>query len=175
MNEADTRPVTHLLRDTSSFKIGTRGDFFSFRFLSCFPVLRCRNFRSAYLTVVLGFFSGKKGKSIMGTVSCYSTAAFFVLLSSFVFTSHWALETKYYIYIFLSVWAVFPCVQTMVWLTVFGIFNVPTDVDACDSTRGLYGHRQRVSTEIWLWGKISCRTGGSNPCQYCAWLFNRML
>ena len=53
MKEADTRLVTHLLRDTSAFKIGTRGDFFSFRFLSCFPVLRCRNFRSAYSTVVL--------------------------------------------------------------------------------------------------------------------------
>ena len=37
------------------------------------------------------------------------------------------------------------CVQTMVWLPVFGIFNVRTDADACaDFTRGLYGHRKRV-------------------------------
>ena len=26
------------------------------------------------------------------------------------------------------------------------IFNVRTDVDACDCTRGLYGHRKRVCT-----------------------------
>ena len=31
--------------------------------------------------------------------------------------------------------------------SVFGIFNVRTDVDACDCTRGLYGHRKRVRTE----------------------------
>ena len=50
-------------------------------------------------------------------------------------------------YPFLSVCAVFSCVQTMVWLPVFGIFNVRTDVDACDCIRGLYGHRKRVCTE----------------------------
>ena len=47
---------------------------------------------------------------------------------------------------FLSVCAVLSCVQTMVWLLVFGFFNVHTDVDACDCTRGLYGHRKRVCT-----------------------------
>ena len=36
----------------------------------------------------------------------------------------------------LSVCAVFSFVQTMVWLPVFGIFNVRTDVDVCDCTRG---------------------------------------
>ena len=35
-------------------------------------------------------------------------------------------------YPFLSVYAVFSYVQTMVWLPAFGIFNVRTDVDACD-------------------------------------------
>ena len=35
-------------------------------------------------------------------------------------------------YPFLSVCVVFLCVQTMVWLRVFGIVNVSTDVDACD-------------------------------------------
>ena len=39
---------------------------------------------------------------------------------------------------FLQVRAVFSCVQTMVWLLVFGIFNVLTDVDTYDFTRGLY-------------------------------------
>ena len=32
------------------------------------------------------------------------------------------------LYPFLSVCAVFSCVHTMVWLPVFGIFNVHTDV-----------------------------------------------
>ena len=36
---------------------------------------------------------------------------------------------------------------------VFGIFNVRTDVDACDFSRKLYGHRKRVSAESWLWEK----------------------
>ena len=31
----------------------------------------------------------------------------------------------------------------------FAVFNVCTDVDACDSTQGLYGHRKRVCTESW--------------------------
>ena len=43
-------------------------------------------------------------------------------------------------YPFLSVCVVSSCVQTMVWLPAFGLFNVHTDVDACDCTRGLYGH-----------------------------------
>ena len=42
-------------------------------------------------------------------------------------------------------------VQAMVWLPVFGTSNGHTHVDACDCTRGLYGHRQRVCTEGWLW------------------------
>ena len=64
----------------------------------------------------------------------------------------------------------------MVWLAVFEIFNVHTDVDACDCTRGLYGHRTRVSAGSWLWErKIPCRTGDSNPRLYCARLFSRTL
>ena len=47
-------------------------------------------------------------------------------------------------YPFLSVRAAFSCVQTMVWLPGFGIFTCVTDVDACDCTQRLYGHRQRV-------------------------------
>ena len=53
-------------------------------------------------------------------------------------------------YPLLSVCAVFPCVQTMVWLPVFGIVNVRTDVDTYDCTRGLYGHRKRVCSESCL-------------------------
>ena len=44
----------------------------------------------------------------------------------------------------LSVCAVFSCVQIFLWLPVLGIFNVRTDVDAGDSTRGLCGHGKRV-------------------------------
>ena len=48
---------------------------------------------------------------------------------------------------------VFLCVQTMVWLPVLGIFNMRTDVDACDGTQGLYGRRKRVCTGNWFWEK----------------------
>ena len=36
----------------------------------------------------------------------------------------------------IGVHVVFSCVQTMVWLPLFGNFNVRTDVDACDCTQG---------------------------------------
>ena len=67
------------------------------------------------------------------------------------------------IYPFLSVCVAFPCVQTMVWLSVFGIFNVRTDVDVCDWTRGLYGHRKRVCTGSWLWEKNPLPHRGLEP------------
>ena len=38
----------------------------------------------------------------------------------------------------------------MVWLPVFGIFNVCTDIGACNSTQRLCGHHKRVCTESWL-------------------------
>ena len=44
----------------------------------------------------------------------------------------------------------------MVWLPVFGIFNMRTAIDACDCKRGLYGHRKRVCTDSGR--KIPCRT-----------------
>ena len=47
-------------------------------------------------------------------------------------------------YPFLSVCAVFSCVQAMVWLPVFGVFNVCADVDSCNCTWGLYRHCMRV-------------------------------
>ena len=54
-------------------------------------------------------------------------------------------------YPFLSVRVVCSCIQTTVWLPVFGTFNACTDVDACDCAWGLYGHRKRVCTEFQLW------------------------
>ena len=51
-------------------------------------------------------------------------------------------------YPFLSACAVFSYVQPVLWLSVLGIINVRTDVDACKiaRTRKLYGHRKRVCT-----------------------------
>ena len=43
--------------------------------------------------------------------------------------------------------AAFSCVQTKAWLPMLGIFNVRTDINTCDCTRGLYRHRKRVCIE----------------------------
>ena len=69
----------------------------------------------------------------------------------------------------------FVCVQTMVRLRVFGIFNVYTDAHACNCTRGLYGHRKRIALDGDSGRKIPCRIWDSNPRQYCAWLLSRTL
>ena len=37
------------------------------------------------------------------------------------------------------VYAVFSCIQTMVWLPMLGIFNEQTDVNAHSCKQGLYG------------------------------------
>ena len=66
-------------------------------------------------------------------------------------------------YPFLPACAVFSCVHTMVWLPVFGIINVRTDVDACGCTRGLYGHGKRVCTESRLWEKNPLPHRGLEP------------
>ena len=66
-------------------------------------------------------------------------------------------------YPFLTVRAVFSCVQSKVWLPMCGIFNVRTDVNASDCTQGLCGHRKRDSAlKVGSWRKIPCRTGESN-------------
>ena len=67
-------------------------------------------------------------------------------------------------YPFLPVCVIFSCVQTMVWLPVFGILNVCTDADACDCAQGLYGHCRRVWTrwEVDSGRKFPCHTGDSN-------------
>ena len=65
-------------------------------------------------------------------------------------------------YLFLSVCAVFSCVQTMVWLPVFGIFNVRTDADVCNCMCA-YGHGNRVGTGNWLWEKNSLLHWGLEP------------
>ena len=45
----------------------------------------------------------------------------------------------------------------------YRIFNVRTDVNACDCTRECTDTRKRVCTESWVWEKKNpCRTGESN-------------
>ena len=62
------------------------------------------------------------------------------------------------------------CLCLYVHVSVCGIFNGRTDVDEWDCTQGLYGHRKTDSGR-----KILCRTGDSNPRQYCAWPFSQPL
>jgi len=78
-------------------------------------------------------------------------------------------------YPFLSVCAVFSCVRTVVWLPMFGIFKVRTDVDVCDCTQGLCGHRKRVCTESWLGEKSLAISGSRTRASFCTWLFSQML
>ena len=60
-------------------------------------------------------------------------------------------------------WSVFLCVQSTIFLSVLRIANMRTDVDACDCTRGPYGHGKRVCTENWLGEKKSLAYLGLEP------------
>ena len=66
--------------------------------------------------------------------------------------------------------AVFLSVQTMVWLSVFGIVNVRTDVDAFDCTGGCTNTERKSTQKVDSGRKIPCRTRESTRSQYCAWL-----
>ena len=89
-------------------------------------------------------------------------------------------------YPFLSVCVVVSCVQTMVWLPVFGICNVRIYVGACDFSRGLYRHCKSLHWKLTLGEKslaalgtrsdisivpgfsVGCSTNGANHC-FCNW------
>ena len=62
-------------------------------------------------------------------------------------------------YPFLSVCAVFSCIQTTVWLPVFGNLNVRTYTDACDCTRGMYGHCKSLHWKLTLGEKALAKPG----------------
>ena len=47
----------------------------------------------------------------------------------------------------------------MVWRPVFGIFYVRSDVDACDCTRGLYGHGKNLHWKLTLGEKSLAASG----------------
>ena len=66
---------------------------------------------------------------------------------------------------FLSVCAVLLCVQTVVWLPAFGIFNMCMDVVACNCTLGC---ADTVRESTLTLGEKSCRAGDSNPPQHWA-------
>ena len=62
-------------------------------------------------------------------------------------------------------------------MAVIGIFN--TDVDAYDGTRRLYGHHglreSALKLTLGFKKKIPCRSGDSNPIQYCAFQSDALL
>ena len=60
----------------------------------------------------------------------------------------------------------------MVWLSVFGVFNVRTDVDACEAGTGTV---RESALKVDSGTKLTRRTGDSNPRQFCPWLFSRTL
>ena len=79
--------------------------------------------------------------------------------------------------LFLPVHGVFLCVQTMVWLPVFGIFNVCTGFDAGSGTQELCTNAVGESALIVdaVRKKICFCTWDSNPCRHCACPFSLML
>ena len=81
-------------------------------------------------------------------------------------------------YQFLSVCAIFSRVQTMVWLLMFGIVTVRTDVDVWDCVRGLYRHRCESALGVDSRRNLNPlpHRGLEPPSyQYCAWIFSRAL
>ena len=51
----------------------------------------------------------------------------------------------------------------------YGIFNMRSDVNACDCTRGCTGTRKRVCTESWLWEKNPLPHRGIEPASAAWW------
>ena len=81
-------------------------------------------------------------------------------------------------YPFLPVCAtIYFCVsnQWYYWMSVFGIFNVHSHVDACNCTWKLYGTVRESAVKADSGRKIHCCAGESNSRHYHAWLFVPML
>ena len=62
----------------------------------------------------------------------------------------------------ISACSIFMCQNNMV--PSLGIFNMRTDVDACDCTRGLYGHCKESALAVDSGRKIPFSTRDSNLC-----------
>ena len=68
--------------------------------------------------------------------------------------------------------AVFLFVRTVVWLSMLGIFNLCTDVDACNWTWGLHKNHnlcKTVCTESWCWEKKPLPHHGVIPMSAACW------
>ena len=60
----------------------------------------------------------------------------------------------------------------MVWLPVFGNFNMHSGVEACDFTWGLYGHCKSLHWKRTLGETSLAVLGDAQTRQYCTWLFS---
>ena len=67
-----------------------------------------------------------------------------------------------------TVCAVFTFVQSKVWLPMFGIFNVCTDVNASVCTYGRMDTVRESALKVDSGRKVPCHTGESNLPQQCA-------
>ena len=76
---------------------------------------------------------------------------------------------------FVSVCAVFLCVQTMAWLQAFGILTCVQMLMHAIVHGGCRGATRESALGVDSRREIRCHTGDPNPCQYCAWLFSQML
>lgn len=75
----------------------------------------------------------------------------------------------------LPMCAVFLLVQTVAELPAFHIFNMHTNVDACNCSQRLYKCFRESALKIDSGEDISYCIEESKPCQNCAWLFSLML
>ena len=136
---------------------------------------QCKIIKAKTITVRLGLGLDAGSPSPL-TIWEFSLFSFLVFLQDFIVPCGKcrlpylgkAKQVRGQCYSFLLVSVVFSCVQTMVWLSLSGIFNVHTDDDAhgecMDTVR-------ESALEADLGRKIPCHTGDSNPHQYCGWFF----
>ena len=78
-------------------------------------------------------------------------------------------------YPFLSVWVVPLCVQMTVWCQCLGFLTCGEILMHAIAHWGCTYSFKESALEVDSGRKIPCRTGDSNPRQYCAWLFGRTL
>ena len=72
----------------------------------------------------------------------------------------------------INVCSMFVCLNNGTAASFF-ISNVYTDVDACDCTRGLYGHCERVCTRSWLWERNPLLHCGLKPASVLCLVFQQ--
>ena len=75
----------------------------------------------------------------------------------------------------IGVCTILVCVQTKAWLPVSGIFNVCTDVDACDCTQVLYGHCKSLHWKLTLGEKSLAAPGTQTGISIVLGFLSQML